>query len=660
MEGLMRAFKAGFAAIAFGAAFAAGCSQQGSGALGALDIDAKSVEGFVTKLAGESFKGKATAAADLAGVQAALPKEVSLTWGNLTFDSATNATVLTDVKLTPKDMPQVGLGIQELRLFDFNADFAKARLSGQRLTETASLASRIDAKGLSMFGMASMMNSMVNGQPAEISVTPEDPTAPVDPSDPLAALPPGAEPALDFDGMTPVFDRYDFTFGRVILNDIVLRSIEAVPAPAANAAADPYSMDGEAGVMFRNYINVMRSFGVDTFAAYDMKADFAMKQSGQTVGASFLAKTMGTRGWRGGDFDASYARDMSYQFNVSEGSGIPAVNVAYSIGYLGMEDLHFDKLYGYMAKGLTPPRTETNLLSFGSYLFENQKLTIGGKDIMTVGESTLDARKFHWFIPTSIKASAKNAMFDVGAMMEMAESFSAAEFPVDPSDPDAMPAGPTAQDFAAIKAALEKNGFAKPNLNFNFGWDWNETSGDTKVAFAMGGEKLLQIDTKYEGAFPSFKAVSDLIPDDPMQTNEAAIAQVFDEKSTLKLVDVKITDEGGIAKMFNLSAEMATLMNGGMDMGMGPMNGDQMRQMAAQGIQMLAIQAGPQMPEIPKMLTPISDFLLGGGKLRFLVQPAKPMTFMQIGERMMSAGMSGAMDPSQAIKELGLKVEHSK
>ena len=266
----MRAFKAGFAAIAFGAAFAAGCSQQGSGALGALDIDAKSVEGFVTKLAGESFKGKATAAADLAGVQAALPKEVSLTWGNLTFDSATNATVLTDVKLTPKDMPQVGLGIQELRLFDFNADFAKARLSGQRLTETASLASRIDAKGLSMFGMASMMNSMVNGQPAEISVTPEDPTAPVDPSDPLAALPPGAEPALDFDGMTPVFDRYDFTFGRVILNDIVLRSIEAVPAPAANAAADPYGMDGEAGVMFRNYINVMRSFGVDTFAAYDI------------------------------------------------------------------------------------------------------------------------------------------------------------------------------------------------------------------------------------------------------------------------------------------------------------------------------------------------------------------------------------------------------
>jgi len=66
------------------------------------------------------------------------------------------------------------------------------------------------------------------------------------------------------------------------------------------------------------------------------------------------------------------------------------------------------------------------------------------------------------------------------------------------------------------------------------------------------------------------------------------------------------------------------------------------------------------MPEIPAMLNPISDFLSTGGKLRFLMQPAKPMNFMTVGDRLMSAGMAGSMDPSAAIKELGLKVEHSK
>ncbi len=660
----MRAFRAGFAALALGAALAAGCSQQGSGARGELNIDAKSVEGFVTKLAGESFKGKATAAADLASVRDVLPKEVAMTWGNLSFDSATNSTLLTDVKLTPKDIPQVGLGIQELRLFDFDADFAKARLTGQRLTETAALASRIDAKGVSMFGMVAMMNSMVGLPPTDGGVEPPhaDPIAPDDPTAPPADWPPGTEPAFDFDAATPVFEKFDFTFGRLILNDIVLRAIEATPAPVASAATlDPYNAMGpEAEAMFRGYVNVLRAFGVDTFAAYDMKGDLAMNQMGQTLGLSFGAKSTGTRGWRGGDSDASYIRDLSYQFNMTEGPMAPAMSMAYSIGYLGMEDLRFDKLYGYMAKGVAPPRTDTDLLSYGKYDFQDQKLNIGGKDIMTVGEASLDARDFHWFIPTKITTSVKDAVFDVAAMMEMAESAAATFAMPDPYDPDAPPITEPTPDFSAIRAVLEKNGLAKPNVNFNFGYTWNETSGDTKVDLGFGGKDLMQIDTKFEGGFPSFKAVSDLIPDDPMQTNEAAIAQVFDEKSTLKLVDVKITDEGGIAKMFNLSAEMATLMNGGMDMGMGPMNGDQMRQMAAQGIQMLAIQAGPQMPEIPKMLTPISDFLLGGGKLRFLVQPAKPMTFMQIGERMMSAGMSGAMDPSQAIKELGLKVEHSK
>ena len=123
---------------------------------------------------------------------------------------------------------------------------------------------------------------------------------------------------------------------------------------------------------------------------------------------------------------------------MTEGPMAPAMNMAYSIGYLGMEDLRFDKLYGYMAKGVTPPRTEADLLSYGKYDFENQKLTIGGKDIMTVGAASLDARDFHWFIPTKITTSAKDAVFDIAAMMEMAES-AAATFavPADPSDPDA-------------------------------------------------------------------------------------------------------------------------------------------------------------------------------------------------------------------------------
>jgi hypothetical protein len=644
----MRAFKAGFAALALGAALAVtGCSQQGSGARGVLDIDAKSVEGFVTKLAGEPFKGKATTQADLAAVQAALPKEVSLTWGGITFDSAANATVLSDVKLTPKDMPQVGVAIQELRLFDFDAEFAKARLTGQRLTETASLASRIDAKGVSMFGMAAMMNGMTKG--GDLSPVSVDPNLaqPADPSDDIGPT----EPAFDFDDSAPVFEKYDFTFSRVILNDVVLRSIEAIPAPAANAAAAPdqLGMTPEQDAMFRGYINIMRAFGVDTFAAYDMKADFAMKQMGQTIGVSFVAKSMGTRGWRGGDFDASYARDMAYSFNMTEGQMTPAMNASYSIGYVGMEDLHFDKLYGYMAKGVVPPRTETKLMSFGKYTFENQKLNIGGKDIMTVGASDLDARDFHWFIPTKISTSAKNVTLDMAAIIELGEAATAMAGPADPDYP-----APPAPDFAAIRAALAKNGLDKPNLNFNFGYTWNETSGDTKVDLGFGGDKLLQVTNKYEGAFPSFKAVSDLIPDDPTQANEAAIAKVFDDSSKLKLVDVNIVDNGGLDKLFNLTADLGPIMAASDPSGGNPMEGQtgaSLRQMAGSMLGMVGAS-----PDIAPFVTPISNFVMQGGKLHLLLQPATPMTWTAIGNSL--SGTTGS--PGEELKKLGLKVEHAK
>jgi len=646
MEGLMRAFRAGFAALAIGAVLVAGCSQPGSGARGVLDIDAKSVEGFVTKLAGETYKGKASTQADLAAVQAALPKEVTLTWGNLTFDSAANATVLSDVKLTPKDMPQVGLGIQELRLFDFDAEFAKARLTGQRLTETASLASRIDAKGVSMFGMAALMNQMAGMSPEDV-ITPD---APVDATTPEDGDLGPTEPAFDFDTASPSFEKYDFTFSRVILNDVVLRAIDATPAPAATAAAtpDPYGMDPEAEAMFRSYINVMRSFGVDTFAAYDMKADFAMKQMGQTIGASFVAKSMGTRGWRGGDFDASYARDMAYSFNMTEGPMAPAMNASYAIGYVGMEDLHFDKLYGYMAKGVVPPRTETKLWSLGKYTFENQKLNIGGKDIMTIGESSLDARDFHWFIPTKITTSAKNATFDIAAIVELGEA-ATAMVPVDPDYP-----APPAPDFAAIRAALAKNGLDKPNLNFNFGYTWNETSGDTKVDIGFGGDKLMQVTSKYEGAFPSFKAVSDLIPEDPAQANEAAIAKVFDDSSKLKLVDINVADGGGLEKMFNLVADLGPIMAASDPSGVNPLEGQtgaSLRQMAGSMLGMFGAT-----PEIAPYVNPISTFIMQGGKLHIGLKPAQAMTWNAIGTSLTGT----TANPAEELKKLGLKVEHSK
>ena len=110
----------------------AACSQGGSGAISAIDVDPKSVEAHVTKLAGETFKGTATAAADIDSLRAALPAEVAVSWGGLSFDAATGSTLLTAVKMTPKDNTEVGVSMDELRLYDLDVPRLKASLAGKR------------------------------------------------------------------------------------------------------------------------------------------------------------------------------------------------------------------------------------------------------------------------------------------------------------------------------------------------------------------------------------------------------------------------------------------------------------------------------------------------------------------------------------------------
>src|SRR5690348_16806140 len=113
----MRAFRIAFAALAFGAVLA-GCTGAKSGALAPLKTTPAEAEAYVAKLAAEPLKGKATAAADIASVRDALPKDIALTWDSATFDAAAGATVLTNVKITPAQMPNVGVSIAEVRLWD--------------------------------------------------------------------------------------------------------------------------------------------------------------------------------------------------------------------------------------------------------------------------------------------------------------------------------------------------------------------------------------------------------------------------------------------------------------------------------------------------------------------------------------------------------------
>ena len=617
----MRAFAIGFAALAFGVTLSA-CSSEKSAALAPIKTDPAAVEKLVANLTTESFKGKASAAADIAAVRDALPREVALSWGGLNFDQASGATVLTAVKLTPAEMPTVGLSIDEVRLWDFDADFAKARLAGQRLTETASLASRVDLKGMKVFGIETLMAPAVDAATGAIDGATS--------GDPLGE---------DFDtgDFMPKLETYEIGIGRLVIDDFVLRPYELTPA-----ALEPGSEFAEMMPVLQQIAAVSRTFASNASAAQDLRIAFAMTQLGQKMSFDVSAKTVGARGSRGGDLDVSFVRGMSFAADIpgDQFSGTPAQKMAGSSDFYTLEGMRLDKLYSYLAKGQWPPRTEADLMSIGRFAAFNSSMSLNGAPIYTSAEEVFDARSFHWFIPTKLTMSAKDVSYDLRGFVQYITA-------MDPS---------MAAEAGQVMEVLSRTGFEKLAYDYDFLWDWNAQSGVAKIDGTFDADQFLKIDATFDGSLPAFKAVSDLIPDNLEQTDGAAVGAVFEKASTLKLVNIEIVDNGGLDKSFALASEIMKMQPSSPDAPnpMANMTPEAMRSMAAAGIYLVADQATSQVPSAGALIKPIAAFIEKGGRVKLTMAPKEPVQVATFGNSI----ASGQTSPDAAIQQLNITVEH--
>jgi len=642
----MRALKFGLAAIA-AALIVSGCDTAKSGALAPVKTTPAELEKHVEKLSAQAFKLEAKGASDVAAVRDALPKAVSLTWASLDFDAASGATVLKNVKLTPADMPDIGLGIAELRLWDFNADFAKARLAGLRLTETGDLARRIEATGTSIFGLETLMGPAMDAYTGAIENTV------------TAQLPP--EIAAEVSGsMQTQLDDYEFSIGRLVFDDVKLRPYELKLAqlPPENEFADVMPL-------LQTYVAVSRSFGVDTVFMDKFKGQFAMTQAGQKMAMNFSADAYAVRGLRGSDMDAAFIRGIAFDMNAPTGmsdptaaTAMPEMKVAGGVDYASMEGIKLDKVAGYLAKGEWPPRTETDLMSYGLFTMKNQRFALNGHNIYSVGETTIDARKWHWFIPTRLRMSSNDMTYDIKALMDFAAEVEQARINAPAAgDPAAPPASPIPPE---IMQVLAKYGLDKPSVDYALGWDWNPTSGAAVIDGALGVDKYLRFDIKYDGGFPNFKGVSDLIPGGLETAKGDEISTLFQKNSTLKGFELNVVDEGGLDKIFAMTAEIGKSVppdqTGGVAF-FANATPESLRTMASAGVYMAAEQSAQVAPGFKDLITPFGAFIEKGGKVRFMMKPAKPVSVADIMAR--DDIRNGTTAPAQLLTEFNARTVHT-
>src|SRR5262249_54276561 len=153
---------------------------------------------------------------------------------------------------------------------------------------------------------------------------------------------------------------------------------------------------------------------------------------------------------------------------------------------------------------------------------------------------------WHWWIPTRLRVSASDVVYHVDNLANLVTEMAATMPKPDASDPDAPPSPSPEETAAGVKQVMDlltKYGLNKPSMDYTLGWNWDPATGAAAIDTAFGVDAYMHMDLKYEGGLPSFKAVSDLVPDDPEKADQAAIGKVFEAASTLKLVEFNIADE---------------------------------------------------------------------------------------------------------------------
>lgn len=632
----MRTLTLGLAAVAM--AFAVSACSAKSGAVAPVRTTPAELEKHVEKLSSQPFKTDAEGPADIASVRDALPRAVSLAWASLEFDAATGATVLKDVKLTPADMPEIGFGISELRLWNFDTDLAKARLQGQRLAETRDLARRIEATGTSIFGLETLMGPAMNAYTGAI----ENAVA--------GQLPP--EIAAEVAGsMQTTLDDYEFSIGHLVFDDVKLR-----PYELKLAQLPPENDFAQVMPLLQTYVAVSRSFGVDTFFMHQLKGQMAMTQAGQKMSVNFTADTYGIRGMRGSDMDAAFVRGIAFDMDAPTGVGdaargtaAPAMKIAGGVDYVSMEGMRLDKVAGYLAKGEWPPRTEADLMSYGLINVKNEHFAINGHDVYSVGEIAIDARKWHWFIPAKVSFRMSDAVYNVRGLMDFVVETAGVANPdaVSPIDP-------------AIMQLLAKHGLDKPSFDSAIGWDWNPNTGAATLTTSLGLDNYLRADLKYEGGFPTFNGVSDLIPGGFETAKGDEIGALFQKASTLKMVELNVVDEGGLDKIYALAAEAGKMLppdqTGGVAV-FANTTPEGLRQMASAGVYMAADQAEAMAPGLKALIVPFGDFLQKGGKVQFTMKPKTPLVLADLAER--EDIRNGSTSPAQLLAEFNARTVHT-
>lgn len=637
----MRFLPATLAAISL--ALALGACSEPSGALKPVKTTAAALEQRIDALQTAVFTDKSAKEADIKALLAALPADVTVKVASTRFDEASGATILSGVDIASAAHPDAGLAIEEVRVWDLDAKFAIARLKGERLEETARLASRIEAKGISSRGLETLMTPALDAYKEGVAGALSASGGTLEEREAVAAQMAGA---MDLN-----VSKYSLTMSRAILSDVVLRPFAMTPAKVA-----PDSEWASILPILQSYAAWTGAIALDTAAWYDMDAEFAASQGGMPTSVHAKVASAGIRGMRGGDTDFTVVRGLSYTAQTAMPGEAPDVpGRPFAIGFdmdrYTHEGLRLNKILGYVAQGVMPPRKETNLLSLGVIRYGHQTLRMFDETISETKSGLIDLSGFHWLVPTRIRLEADDISYDIAAVRNAMDRLA--------------PAGVAEEDAAArarsdeMIAKLKTYGLDKPSFDAKITWDWNAFTGGAKLGLGGALNQYLKADTALSVDLPSYSQVSDLVPEgeqpaDAPPVDDGKLATLFEQESKFSAFHLELAEDGDLGRLFQLAHDFGQYGSPDDPVMAYLAENDpaKLRAEAAGSLFDMSRQIGDQMPQGRDLLLKASEWVGKGGTLRVEAKPKKPVLFTSLSDAVMLGDFA-------ILDQLGVKITHT-
>ncbi len=624
-----------------------GCQKKDTPLSKAFDADR-----YFSDLKTEKFVIKKAKALDVDAIIAAQPDSWLVEYASTSFDATSGATILTDVTFAAANKPEIGVSIKELSIWGADTTAIVNRLQGKQKNQALPVATRIEATNLKLYGLETLMQPIMDAANVFIIDIAKD------------------DPAMSDIDLTTSFDSYEFTMGKIIINDFVLYpsvlKLIDMPTNAGKANAEISNEEMmEIIHWFQKGANINSMISYRDFAAYDNVFDMAMTQYGKPAKISGTIALTGYKEMHRGDIGYMVTKNFSYgmtmpisPLNKTENTSTQSIEMNTTTEQSEYKDIRLAKAMDHFARGVMPDRTDTDFMSLGIWTIENTISEFNGEKLYNLGSTTFDLSQFYWLIPEKIDIHLENIKYNIAGFANYMEANLSA---LSPSDAEALGIyDGLSEKMEEIIKVLEKYDMEEPSIDFDFGIKWDGVTGESAINYDLGIDNFTRYGMKARAKLPSYDATLDILTDKSKDVDEeakkAALDALFRETVKFKEYTVYFKDEGGFDKGFAMVKDFAELA---------PDNDriaflrfstpEQLREMVASGLMLGATAAQKEFPPAMAYIQSAANFIREGGELTISVVPPIPLS---ADELQSLDELTQTITPDEIIKKLGVSVVH--